>query len=136
MEKWPQRPRFRELVLRHREETGMTRRALAKALGVAETTLYGYLYNGHQAPGRDSIRRIAAFFDISTSELMDDPGVGLPGLSPSQLNKASEQDRLFLQTVFRDISKLTPEQKGVALDLWKVAVRALETQPSKRRPSK
>lgn len=79
MDRWPQRLRFKALVSEFRTSHRLKRKDVADALGLAEPTLHNYLYNKKLTPSIDVIQRAARLFGVSITELVDDPGTGVPG---------------------------------------------------------
>ena len=94
------------------DETGITPRQLAKDLRISITMMNSFL-RCQQVPDYDLLKRMAAYFDVSTDDLLDYQG---PAIRPEGY---IEDDLL---RVFRN---LPPKQRLISLDQMKVATRAV-----------
>ncbi len=81
-----------------REERGLSRKALAKKLGVSEETLYRY-ENNVQTPSLDRAKQIAGILRTSIDYLVgvdDQYTLKFPGLSKEQRNALNLFLRVFV----------------------------------------
>lgn len=63
---------FSEELVKLRWEKGLSQAKLAKELGVSQSSI-NYWEKGQRAPSAEAVQKIAAYFNVSMSELM---GVG------------------------------------------------------------
>lgn len=83
------------------EEKEITQRQLATDLGIAVTTLSGYINNGHQ-PDFDTLSSLATYFDVTTDYLI--------GHNPKVENDRYSTDEVELVRIYR---QLKSEQKDL-----------------------
>ena len=91
------------------EERNLTQKQVAKDLNIAPSTMGGYV-QGMSQPDFDTLKRLAAYFDVSTDYLLDVPEKATNGYMEDELLR-----------VFRSI---TQEQKAIFVDQGKAFIRA------------
>ena len=90
------------------EEQNITQKQVASAINIAPSTMNGYV-SGTSEPDFDTLKRLAAYFKVSSDYLLDIP------LSPG---KGGAEDDLL--RVFR---AMTPSQQEVFVGIGKVFVK-------------
>lgn len=91
------------------EERNLTQKQVAKDLNIAPSTMGGYV-EGMSQPDFETLKRLAAYFDVSTDYLLDVPEKATNGYMEDELLR-----------VFRS---MTQEQKAIFVDQGKVFIRA------------
>lgn len=91
------------------EERNLTQKQVAKDLNIAPSTMGGYV-QGMSQPDFETLKRLAAYFDVSTDYLLDVPEKATNGYMEDELLR-----------VFRS---MTQEQKAIFVDQGKVFIRA------------
>ena len=66
---WPQRPRFIELV-KAKVKAGASMAEIAHALGMAESTLRGYMEQWSRPPKKKALELAAVYFSVDLAELL------------------------------------------------------------------
>lgn len=108
-----------------REKYGFLQKEVAEAIGVSVPIISNY-EKGKKMPSRETLIRLAHFYGISTSELLDEVD-SIPSTLPDDLNEfdsfmknirikfmdASEKDR---DTIYQTISELYWEAKNKMQD--------------------
>ncbi|HIZ84236.1 MAG TPA: helix-turn-helix domain-containing protein [Firmicutes bacterium] len=100
--------RFGDIIRDLLEEHNMTQRELASKLNLAASTLGSYVQNVRE-PDFETLKRIAAYFHVSTDYLLD-----------CRSEKADTRAEDELLCVFRS---LTPEQREIYLIQGKAMVK-------------
>jgi len=91
------------------EERNLTQKQVAKGLNIAPSTMGGYV-QGMSQPDFETLKRLAAYFDVSTDYLLDVPAKATNGYMEDELLR-----------VFRS---MTQEQKAIYVDQGKAFIRA------------
>lgn len=91
------------------EERNLTQKQVAKDLNIAPSTMGGYV-QGMSQPDFETLKRLAAYFDVSTDYLLDVPEKATNGYMEDELLR-----------VFRS---MTQEQKAIFVDQGKAFIRA------------
>ena len=112
--------RFGTILRRLIAEHGITQKSLAAKLNLAPSTLGSYVQNTRE-PDFELLKRIAAYFHVTTDYLLD---------YRSDAGKSPLEDEL-LQT-FR---LLTPQQQKIFLEQGKAILRYSETPQPETEPS-
>lgn len=132
MEIWPQRERFKKLVNSYRRKHQIDRPTMAERLGVKESHLHGLLYDKRVRPGLEVVQRAAEIFEVSITDLVDDPGGAPPGIQMDKWVDASEMDRLLASAILEDLMKIPDEEKELYYKLWRqgieIGIRRKETE--------
>ena len=119
---WPQRERFKTLVNAYRRKQGIDRATMAERLGIKESHLHGLLYDKRVRPSIDVVQTAAEVFEVSITELLDDPGGAPPGMDPDKWAEASNQDRVLASAMLEDLMTIPEEEKDAYYKLWKQGV--------------
>lgn len=90
------------------DERDTTQKQLAKELNIAASTLGGYV-QGYSEPDFDTLKRLAAYFDVSTDYLLD-----------FRSGKVDTAQKLELMRIFQAISD---EQKEIYLEQGKAFLK-------------
>jgi len=122
MEIWPQREKFKSLVNAYRKKHGIDRATMAECLGVKESHLHGLLYDKRVRPSLDVVQKAAEVFEVSITELIDDPGGAPPGMDPDKWAEASNRDRVLASAMLEDLMTIPEEEKDAYYKLWKQGV--------------
>lgn len=143
MDIWPQRERFKTLVNAYRREHDLARSAMAERLDVKESHLHGLLYDKRVRPSLEVVQRAAEIFEVSITELVDDPGAAPPGIDTEKWAEASERTRVLASAMFQDLLALPDEEQQLYYELWKKGqeigrqrLAAEAAQKAKRGPKK
>lgn len=121
---WPQRERFKSLVLAYRHEHQIDRATMASMLNIKESHLHGLLYDKRVRPSLEVVQRAAEVFEVSITELVDDPGQAPPGVESNQWINISERDRVIASAMFSDITAkdLSEQEKDELYLAWRETV--------------
>ena len=122
MDIWPQRERFKTLVNAYRRKHGIDRATMADRLGIKESHLHGLLYDKRVRPSLDVVQKAAEVFEVSITELIDDPGGAPPGMDPDKWAEASDRDRVLASAMLEDLMVIPEEEKDAYYQLWKQGV--------------
>ena len=100
------------------DERNITQKKVASDINIAPSTMNGYVV-GTSEPDFDTLKRIAAYFNVSSDYLLD------ISFSPAQGRSEEELLRVF--------RTMTAEQQGVFIEIGKVFTRANTSQEKKRK---
>lgn len=95
---------------------------MAECLGVKESHLHGLLYDKRVRPSLDVVQKAAEVFEVSITELIDDPGGAPPGMDPDKWAEASNRDRVLASAMLEDLMTIPEEEKDAYYKLWKQGV--------------
>lgn len=142
MDVWPQRTRFKNLILSYRTAHAIDRASMAEMLGIKESHLHGLLYDRRVRPGLEVVQRAAEVFEISITELVDDPGSAPPGVDPKKWGELTEKKRVLASAMLEDLAAIPDGEEDVYYALWKQgqdigrARRAQEAKTTKKPASR
>lgn len=121
---WPQAEFFRSLVDNWLEanpnvnESKLERRAaLARSIGIAPSSL-STAYSNKREPGKGTLVKIAAFFQVPLSSLTYDPGAPVPGLTSEDLSTLSPVKHLVMTSIAQKIGPDSVSDES-AVRVWK-----------------
>ena len=119
---WPQRQRFKELVLAYRKERGMKPEDFAPMIGVKPSHLHGLLYDSRVEPSLDVVQKASAVLGVSISELVDDPGNPPAGMEGEEF---TAEDRMLAQLIIHDMAMIEEGKRRSAFDVWSGIIRTM-----------
>ncbi len=93
-------------------------------LNIKESHLHGLLYDKRVRPSLEVVQRAAEVFEVSITELVDDPGQAPPGVESNQWINISERDRVIASAMFSDITAkdLSEQEKDELYLAWRETV--------------
>jgi hypothetical protein len=120
---WPQRDFFRSLV-DAKLAIGISKEDQAKAMDIAISSLVTH-YSGDREPGKGTLRKMVAYYNVELADLTDDPGAALPGINSGELSHLSPAKRLIMRSVAQKLSPddVTDEQ---AEKVWRALDSLIE----------
>jgi hypothetical protein len=123
---WLQYRRFRELA-DAQLAGGVSKEDQARGIGIELSTFVTfYSGGGKREPGKDTLKKLSAYYQVQLSELTDDPGAPVAGVPQAQFAESSEEERVMMRAMGSDLSKLTPEQRRAAFEAWSAIVRGYQ----------
>lgn len=126
---WLQVGTFKRQLKAYQAKSKHTQAEVARELGTTYGTLRFWL-SGKRPPKRANLQAAAALFNCSVLEFMDDPGSSLAGLGDEGSFGSSEEERVILRAMAKDLRQLSSEDQRLAFEVWSTLARGMKKRDS------